>query len=118
MVNGSINMRVHIETKGALDETSCTMDLTKPNVITKLEETITEQIKDEIGTAWKRMQELNSDPAGFMDMIHRRYPSVSRRLSTTERPLQELELNLNIKVTIEHTNMINKPFSNLIEPKN
>lgn len=118
MVNGSINMRVHIETKGALDETSCTMDLTKPDVITKLEETITEQIKDEIGIAWKRMQELNTDPVGFMDMIHRRYPSVSRRLSTSEQPLQELELNLNIKVTIEHTNMINKPFSNLIEPKN
>ena len=32
------------------------------------------------------------------------------------RPLQELELKLNVKVTVEHTNMINKPFSNLIEP--
>lgn len=116
MVNGSVNMMIHIQTKGALDETSCTMDLTKPDVISKLEDTIAEQIKDEVLAAWKRMKDLNVDVVGFMDMIHRKYPAASKQLTNAERPLQELELNLNVKVTVEHTNMINKPFSNLIEP--
>lgn len=117
MVNGTITMKVLIQTKGALDETSCTMDLTKPDVITGLENTITEQIRDEVLAAWNKMKALNVDVVGFMDMIHKRYPSASKRLSKSERLLQELELNLNIKVNVEHTNMINKPFSNLIEPK-
>ncbi|MGE7823836.1 Ger(x)C family spore germination protein [Paenibacillus sp. NPDC093718] len=117
MVNGSVNMVIHIQTKGALDETSCTMDLTKPDVISKLEDTIAEQIKDEVLATWKRMKDLNVDVVGFMDMIHRKYPAASKQLTNSEKPLQELELNLNVKVTVEHTNMINKPFSNLIEPK-
>lgn len=116
MVNGSVNMMIHIQTKGALDETSCTMDLTNPDVISKLEDTIAEQIKDEVFATWKSMKDLNVDVVGFMDMIHRKYPAASKHLTNSERPLQELELKLNVKVTVEHTNMINKPFSNLIEP--
>ncbi|VTR61587.1 Spore germination protein B3 precursor [Actinobacillus pleuropneumoniae] len=115
LVNGSVNLMVHIQTKGALDETSCTMDLTKPEVITNLEDTIAEQIQEEIYASWKRMKDLNVDVVGFLDMIHRRYPATGKRLSKLEQPLQELELDLNIEVTVEHTNMINKPFSNLIE---
>ncbi|AYB44560.1 Ger(x)C family spore germination protein [Paenibacillus lautus] len=115
LVNGSVNLMVHIQTKGALDETSCTMDLTKPEVITNLEDTIAEQIQEEIYASWKRMKDLNVDVVGFLDMIHRRYPAAGKRLSKLEQPLQELELDLNIEVTVEHTNMINKPFSNLIE---
>lgn len=116
MVNGSVNMIIHIQTVGALDETSCTMDLTNPDVISKLEDTIAEQIKDEMLAAWKRMKVLNVDVVGFMDKIHKKYPAASKHLTNSERPLQELELKLNVKVTVEHTNMINKPFSNLIEP--
>lgn len=116
LVNGSVNMKVRIQTKGALDETSCTMDLTKPEVISKLEEAIAEQIKEEILATWRRMKDLNVDVVGFLDMIHRRYPAASKRLSKLEQPLQELELDLKIEVNVEHTNMINKPFSNLIEP--
>lgn len=116
MVNGFVNMMIHIQTKGALDETSCTMDLTNPDVISKLEDTIADQIKDEVLAAWKRMKDLNVDVVGFMDMIHRKYPAASKQLTNSERPLQELKLKLNVKVTVEHTNMINKPFSNLIEP--
>ena len=115
LVNGSVNLMVHIQTKGALDETSCTMDLTKPEVITNLEDTIAEQIQEEIYASWKRLKDLNVDVVGFLDMIHRRYPAAGKRLSKLEQPLQELELDLNIEVTVEHTNMINKPFSNLIE---
>ena len=91
------------------------MDLTNPDVISKLEDTIAKQIKDEVLASWKRMKDLNVDVVGFMDMIHRKYPA-SKHLTNSERPLQELELKLNVKVTVEHTNMINKPFSNLIEP--
>lgn len=74
MVNGSVNMMIHIQTVGALDETSCTMDLTNPDVISKLEDTIAKQIKDEVLASWKRMKDLNVDVVGFMDMIHRKYP--------------------------------------------
>lgn len=116
MVNGSVNMMIHIQTVGALDETSCTMDLTNPDVISKLEDTIAEQIKDEVLAAWKRMKDLNVDVVGFMDKIHKKYPAASKHLTNSERPLQEMKLDLNVKVTVEHTNMINKPFSNLIEP--
>ena len=51
--------------QGALDETSCTMDLTKPEVITNLEDTIAEQIQEEIYASWKRMKDLNVDVVGF-----------------------------------------------------
>lgn len=64
---------------------------------------------------WSHLQEMNVDLAGFMNAIHRKDPSTWRKLMKTKRPIEEISLRVQVKINIEHTNMITKPYSSLLK---
>lgn len=115
IANGRMRMDVKIETQGTLDEVNCDTDISKPQTIDRLEMAIADQIKDEAETGWERMKELNADAAGIGDVFFKKYPKEWSRLGQKEHPLDEIELKIDAKVRIEHTDMINKPYSSLLE---
>ncbi|MBP1895918.1 Ger(x)C family spore germination protein [Paenibacillus lactis] len=112
-----IVMDVRVKAEGVLDEMSCPMKLKDPDVIKVLERAIEDEIKEEIQAAWSKMRELNADVAGIRNVIHRKQPVAWRKLSQSKQPLEQIEIRMHVKASIENTNMLYQPFSNMLEPK-
>lgn len=115
VIHGKSIILAKIQATGAIDESGCNLDLKNPGVIRDLERTISKQIGGEIMETWSHLQEMNVDLAGFMNAIHRKDPSTWRKLMKTKRPIEEISLRVQVKINIEHTNMINKPYSSLLK---
>lgn len=115
VIHGKSIILAKIQATGAIDESGCNMDLKNPGVIRDIERTISKQIGGEIMETWSHLQEMNVDLAGFMNAIHRKDPSTWRKLMKTKRPIEEISLRVQVKINIEHTNMINKPYSSLLK---
>ncbi|WP_260869168.1 MULTISPECIES: Ger(x)C family spore germination protein [unclassified Paenibacillus] len=115
VIHGKSIILAKIQATGAIDESGCNLDLKNPGVIRDIERTISKQIGGEIMETWSHLQEMNVDLAGFMNAIHRKDPSTWRKLMKTKRPIEEISLRVQVKINIEHTNMINKPYSSLLK---
>ncbi|WP_234489242.1 Ger(x)C family spore germination protein [Paenibacillus sp. S28] len=115
VIHGRSIIFAKIQATGAIDEAGCNLDLKKPSVIRELERTISKQIGDDVMTTWSHLQEMNVDLAGFMNAIHRKDPSTWRKLMKSKRPVEDISLRVQVKINIEHTNMITKPYSSLLK---
>ncbi|MEC0174002.1 Ger(x)C family spore germination protein [Paenibacillus favisporus] len=115
VIHGKSIIFAKIQATGAIDEAGCNLDLKKPSVIRELERTISKQIGDDVMTTWSHLQEMNVDLAGFMNAIHRKDPSTWRKLMKSKRPVEDISLRVQVKINIEHTNMITKPYSSLLK---
>lgn len=115
--NGRVTMKVGVNVKGVLDETGCSIDLSNPEVIAQQQRIIAKQISDEIVSTWNRLRSMDADVAGFLNAVHREHPRTWKKLVASKRPLDEITLRPQIRVNIEHTNMINKPYSSLLDQK-
>ncbi|WP_145946075.1 Ger(x)C family spore germination protein [Paenibacillus sp. Y412MC10] len=115
VIHGRSIIFAKIQATGAIDEAGCNLDLKKPSVIRELERTISKQIGDDVMTSWSHLQEMNVDLAGFMNAIHRKDPSTWRKLMKSKRPVEDISLRVQVKINIEHTNMITKPYSSLLK---
>ncbi|MEK5642791.1 MULTISPECIES: Ger(x)C family spore germination protein [Paenibacillus] len=115
VIHGKSIILAKIQATGAIDESGCNLDLKNPGVIRDIERTISKQIGGEIMETWSHLQEMNVDLAGFMNAIHRKDPSTWRKLMKTKRPIEEISLRVQVKINIEHTNMITKPYSSLLK---
>ena len=114
VIHGKSIIHAKISATGAIDESGCNLDLKNPEVIRDLERTISKQIGGDVMATWSHLQEMNVDLAGFMNAIHRKDPSTWRNLMKTKRPIEEISLRVQVKINIEHTNMITKPYSSLL----
>lgn len=115
VIHGKPIILADISATGVIDEAGCNLDLNKPSVIRDLEHTISKEIGDEAMATWNHLQEMNVDLAGFMNAIHRKDPPTWRKLMKSKRPVENISLRVQVKINIEHTNMINKPYSSLIK---
>ncbi|OZB98665.1 Ger(x)C family spore germination protein [Paenibacillus sp. XY044] len=115
VIHGKSIILAKIQATGAIDEAGCNLDLNKPSVIRELERTISKQIGDEVMATWSHLQEMNVDLTGFMNAIHRKDPPTWRKLMESKRPIEEISLRVQVKINIEHTNMINKSYSSLLK---
>ncbi|PQP89004.1 spore gernimation protein GerC [Paenibacillus sp. AR247] len=115
VIHGKSIIFAKIQATGAIDEAGCDLDLKKPSVIREIERTISKQVGDDVMTTWSHLQEMNVDLAGFMNAIHRKDPSTWRNLMKSKRPVEDISLRVQVKINIEHTNMITKPYSSLLK---
>ncbi|MFD1957281.1 Ger(x)C family spore germination protein [Paenibacillus thailandensis] len=100
-------MRVRIKANGDLMESTCTEDLSNPQVISALEQTLEAQIADDVNAAWRALQRLGADTAGFADKIHRKFPHDWRRVKTDwEREFKKIQLNVEVKAIIRRPGLI------------
>ncbi|MET3546849.1 spore germination protein KC [Paenibacillus favisporus] len=115
VIHGKSVIHAKISATGVIDESGCNLDLKNPGVVRDLERTISKQIGGDVMATWSHLQEMNVDLAGFMNAIHRKDPSTWRNLMKTKRPIEEISLRVQVKINIEHTNMITKPYSSLLK---
>lgn len=115
VIHGKSVIHARISATGVIDESGCNLDLKNPGVVRDLERTISKQIGGDVMETWSHLQEMNVDLAGFMNAIHRKDPSTWRNLMKTKRPIEEISLRVQVKINIEHTNMITKPYSSLLK---
>ncbi|WP_152404030.1 Ger(x)C family spore germination protein [Paenibacillus cellulositrophicus] len=115
VIHGKSVIHAKISATGVIDESGCNLDLKNPGVVRDLERTISKQIGGDVMETWSHLQEMNVDLAGFMNAIHRKDPSTWRKLMKTKRPIEEISLRVQVKINIEHTNMITKPYSSLLK---
>ncbi|MGG4046698.1 Ger(x)C family spore germination protein [Paenibacillus favisporus] len=115
LIHGKSVIHAKISATGVIDESGCNLDLKNPGVVRDLERTISKQIGGDVMETWSHLQEMNVDLAGFMNAIHRKDPSTWRKLMKTKRPIEEISLRVQVKINIEHTNMITKPYSSLLK---
>ncbi|QYR22371.1 Ger(x)C family spore germination protein [Paenibacillus sp. sptzw28] len=112
--DGHLFMTVDINVKGNLMETSCDLDLKKSAVLSKLEEYIEEQIKADVEKSFQALKGMKADALGFGDAFHRQYPQAWKKLSKNwGAEFDKVRMDVNVKVTIRRTGMINDSFSKI-----
>lgn len=112
--DGRLAMSVEIEAKGSLYETPCSLDLKKPETIKELNGYIRQKIKADVEQSYRAVAGMHADMLGFGDAFHRKYPQAWKRLSKNWRQeFAKIKLDVEVRVTIRRTGMINDSFSKI-----
>ncbi|WP_223066755.1 Ger(x)C family spore germination protein [Paenibacillus caui] len=112
--DGRLSMSVDVDAKGILFETPCELDLKKPAILRQLEKQIQEQIKNDMERSFQAVKKVKADILGFGDAFHKAYPREWKTWSENwDNEFAKIQLDINVKVTIRRTGMINDSFSKM-----
>ncbi|MFC5650760.1 Ger(x)C family spore germination C-terminal domain-containing protein [Paenibacillus solisilvae] len=115
VINGRIRMRVNVKTSGTLMEYRCAEDLSTPASITKVEQAIAEQLKRIMMKSWEALQKQRADIVGFGTLIHEKYPRYWKSIASSWNDrLDNVELDLRVKVKINRVGMSSKSFESIL----
>ncbi|WP_435920986.1 Ger(x)C family spore germination protein [Paenibacillus sp. DYY-L-2] len=105
---------VNVKVKGQLLEYNCEGDLSKPETIRSIEQSIAEEISGLINNGWAASQRMGADLAGFADMVHRKYPKDWRGIEKDWPELfSQMKLEITISVSVKRPGLLNKSFEHL-----
>lgn len=109
--DGRLKLTVKIREEGNLVHAGCPVDVSKPEVIKKLEKLKAKAIEGEVMSAVRRAQEYRSDPFGFGVAFRRRYPREWRMMKDTwsEEFFPMVEVKVAAEAKIRRTQMRTKP---------
>lgn len=110
--NGQPHIFVHTRVEGDLGEIEVPVDITNPKVIKEIEQSVSKEIKKELGTAVERAQKNKTDILGFGEVIHRSRPKQFKRLKQEWNDVYFPKLNVDITVEayIRRAGLRNKSF--------
>lgn len=113
--DGQIYMTIAVNAESNLGEASGPLDLTKPEVIKKLEALQAEAIVGEIESALaKAQQEYGVDVFGFGEAVHRKYPREWKEMKKMWSELfPGVQVEVLVGVKIRRTGLVSNP----VEPK-
>ncbi|KJS00998.1 MAG: hypothetical protein VR68_05975 [Peptococcaceae bacterium BRH_c4a] len=113
--DGQILMTVEIKEESNLVETAAKIDLTKPEIIKKLEKLQAGAIREEVESALNKVQqEYGADVFGFGEEIHRQYPRQWKEMKKNWSDLfPAVQVEVLVETKIRRTGLITKP----VEPK-
>ncbi|WP_226527308.1 Ger(x)C family spore germination protein [Metabacillus niabensis] len=98
---------IKINAEGAVSETQCSIELDKDETINKLEKQLENEIKDEVLTTIKTVQEDKSDVFGFGEYINIEDKAYWKKIKNNweEEIFPESEVNVVVNATIRRTGM-------------
>ncbi|QYR22792.1 Ger(x)C family spore germination protein [Paenibacillus sp. sptzw28] len=102
MENGIPVIKLQIKSDGAVTEAQCAADLTKPQVISELENLTNRRIKSMISSSVQTVQSrYKSDIFGFGDDIARKYPKYWGEVKKNwDEPFSKLQVNIDVNINI------------------
>lgn len=108
--NGQIIMKVKIDAETVVEEITADVPMDRPEDIKRLEQAQDQAIYREIQAALNAAQkQLQVDVFGFGEAIHREYPQQWQEMKPVwDELFPELQVELEIKSTILHTNLISR----------
>lgn len=116
VVNGRPEIHVEISGEANVGEVACKIDLTKPESIEKLEESVNKVNADILATSINKAKELKADIFGFGEVIHRADPKAWKTLKKDwNQHFVELKVTTNSSFKIRRTGVSNQSFLNNIK---
>ncbi len=109
--DGQIYIKVSVQEESNLGETMEMLDLTKPEVIKKLETLQSEAIRNEIESALvKAQQDYRVDVFGFGEAVHRKYPREWKEMKKMWSELfPGVQVQVQVEAKIRRTGLVSKP---------
>ncbi|OXM85279.1 Ger(x)C family spore germination protein [Paenibacillus rigui] len=108
------SMKVDIKASGILMESGCQLDLSKPDNVSLLENQLQQELNRIVLSGWKASKELGTDVLGFADVIHRNFPKEWKKLNGHwDAAFARMEIEPQIKVSIDRTGLSNRSFKTL-----
>lgn len=109
--DGSIYMSVSVKEESNLGESTMPLDLTKPEIVKKLENSQNQAIRKEIESSLARaQQDLRVDVFGFGEAVHRQYPRQWKEMKKNWTELfPAVQVQVQVDSKIRRTGMITKP---------
>ncbi|MBB3113059.1 spore germination protein KC [Paenibacillus phyllosphaerae] len=118
IVDGHLQMEVHVKSAGMLEETVCTDNLQDPKVIKRMEGSIQKEINGIIMAAWEACKRDKVDVLGFAGAVHRKYPKQWKRMKQNwDQEFASADLKLTVDFKLERIGVSNKSFKSLEEPE-
>ncbi|MGE6832909.1 Ger(x)C family spore germination protein [Priestia megaterium] len=110
--NGQPHIFVHTRVEGDLGEIDVPVDITNPKLIKEIEQSISKEIKKELGTAVERAQKNKTDILGFGEVVHRFRPKQFKRVKQEWNDVYFPKLNVDITVEayVRRAGLRNKSF--------
>src|SRR5690625_662775 len=111
--DGDPEIKLDIRAEANIGETDCSIDLTNPFEIKKLEQKIEKRITQIIEeTIHKVQDEYKTDIFGFGETIYRSHPKVWKKVKKDwEENFANLNVEVNVNVSIKQLGTIGNPFS-------
>ncbi|MED4074506.1 Ger(x)C family spore germination protein [Priestia endophytica] len=112
MKNGQPHISVHTRVEGDIGEMEVPIDITNPKVITKIEQSLRKEIKNELKETIKHAQKNKTDILGFGEVVHRSRPNEWKKIKSEWSDVYFPELNVDITVEayIRRAGLRNKSF--------
>ncbi|MDD1516028.1 Ger(x)C family spore germination protein [Priestia megaterium] len=110
--NGQPHIFVHTRVEGDLGEIDVPVDITNPKLIKEIEQSVSKEIKKELGTAVERAQKNKTDILGFGEVVHRFRPKQFKRVKQEWNDVYFPKLNVDITVEayVRRAGLRNKSF--------
>ncbi|MBI0577112.1 Ger(x)C family spore germination protein [Neobacillus cucumis] len=109
--NGRPVINVKLENEGWISEANLAIDLTKPEVINKINQEVEKEIKKQVESSIRAVQKHKSDIFGFGEVIHRRYPlQWSKIKGDWNNQFANLEVHVKVDSFIRREGIRTKPF--------
>ncbi|MFD1178633.1 Ger(x)C family spore germination protein [Paenibacillus puldeungensis] len=106
-----------IKVKGTITESSCELDATSAELISKVEKEIEDEIMNYIQKGWNAVRGMKADVLEFADMFHRKYPAEWEKEKDNWESVfsEKIEFKPTLKVTVERVGLTNHSFQETIK---
>ena len=112
------NVTIEANAKGIINETSCNIDLTKENTITKIEKKTEKKINKFIKEAIYIAQEYKTDIFGIGLNYYQHHPKKFDKIDDWNEHFANIEFKINVDVDLNHTGSVQQSIERITDEKN
>ncbi|MFD2671373.1 Ger(x)C family spore germination protein [Marinicrinis sediminis] len=109
--HGKPAFSVYIAVEANVAELKCKLDLSDPEVISKMEGMVEEHARKTLLESIRKAKELKADVFGFGQVLHRQHPKVWKPIASEwDQHFTEVDIAVNFDVTLRRTGTVNRSF--------
>lgn len=110
--NGQPHISVHTRVEGDIGEMEVPVDITNPNVIAKIEQSVRKEIKKELKMAIERAQKDKTDFLGFGEVIHSSRPKEWKKIKSEWNDVYfpKSKVDITVESYVRRAGLRNKSF--------
>ncbi|MBY0007777.1 Ger(x)C family spore germination protein [Priestia aryabhattai] len=110
--NGQPHISVHTRVEGDIGDMEVPVDITNPEIITKMEQSVRQKIKKDLKMAIRRAQKNRTDILGFGEVIHRTRPNQFKKLESEWNDVYfpKIDVDITVEAYIRRAGLRNKSF--------
>ncbi|WP_456364938.1 spore gernimation protein KC (plasmid) [Priestia aryabhattai] len=110
--NGQPHISVHTRVEGNIGDMEVPVDITNPEIITRMEQSVRQKIKKDLKMAIRRAQKNRTDILGFGEVIHRTRPNQFKKLESEWNDVYfpKIDVDITVEAYIRRAGLRNKSF--------